>query len=180
MKLNSSLRRLLLLICFTLLTCLCAEAQTLSGSAAYRVPVTLGNESNWQMSWGVAVQLRQISPTQVQVFYGWRIQGFSTYPVYPYNSTRCYPSQTGTWAINSRRAYVTLNGVTFDTAHGTLSTTILPGYGADYYGTYNGNIASLGTSASMYLDATVTVQTPCGSSLIYMNPSYQGVTLSQQ
>jgi hypothetical protein len=177
MKLNCHLRRLLLLTCFTLLTYVSADAQTLSGNAGYRVPVTLGHESNWQMSWGVAVQLRQISPTQVQVFYGWRIQGFATYPVPPYNPTQCYPSQNGTWAIDSRRAYVTLNGNTFDTANGTLSTTILPGYGVDYYGTYNGNIASLGTSASMYLDARVTVPTPCGNSLIYMNPSYQGVTL---
>ncbi len=177
MNLNHSPRRLLLLICFTLLTYAGADAQTLSGSAAYRVPVTLGYETNWQMSWGAAVQLRQISPSQVQVYYGWRIQGFATYPVYPYTPTRCYPSQNGTWTINSRRASVTLNGNTFDTANGTLSTTILPGYGADYYGTYNGNIASLGTSASMYLDATVTVPTPCGNSLIYMSPSYQGVNL---
>lgn len=177
MRLNCTLRRLLLLTCLTLLAHVAADAQTLSGSAAYRVPVTLGNESNWQMSWGVYVRLRQVSAAQVEVYYGWRIQGFSTYPVYPYNPTRCYPSQTGTWTINSRRAYVTLNGNTFDTSNGTLSTTILPGYGADYYGTYNGSIASLGTSASMYLDATVTVPTPCGNSLIYMNPSYQGVNL---
>lgn len=79
-----------------------------------------------------------------------------------------------------KAAYITLNGHTFDTANGTLSTTILPGYGVDYNGTYSGNIANLGTSASMYLDATVTVQTPCGSSLIYMSPSYQGVNLQYQ
>lgn len=102
MKLNRTLRRLFLLACFTLTASVGAHAQTLSGNAAYRVPVTLGNESNWQMSWGVGVQIRQVAPNQVSVFYGWRIQGFSTYPVYPYNSTRCYPSQNGTWAINSR------------------------------------------------------------------------------
>ncbi|HWS53288.1 MAG TPA: hypothetical protein VN228_04150 [Pyrinomonadaceae bacterium] len=180
MKLNRTLRRLILPVCFTLFASVGAHAQTLSGNAGYRVPVTLGNESNWLMSWGVAVQLRQVAPNQVQVFYGWRIQGFATYPVPPYRPTQCYPSQNGTWAINSRRAYITLNGNTFDTANGTLSTTILPGYGVDYYGTFNGNIASLGTSASMYLDATVTVQTPCGSSLVYMSPSYQGVNLQSQ
>lgn len=178
MRLNRTPRRLLLLTCLILLTHVGAHAQTtVSGSAAYRVPVTLGHESNWQMSWGVYVRLRQVSAGQVEVYYGWRIQGFSTYPVYPYTPTQCYPSQNGTWAINSRRAYVTLNGNTFDTANGTLSTTIVPGYGVDYYGTYNGSLASLGNSASMYLDATVTVPTPCGSSLVYMNPSYQGVNL---
>lgn len=177
MKSNCTLRQLLLPVCFTLLTSVAAHAQTLSGNAAYLVPVTLGHETNWQMSWGVGVQISQVAPGQVQVYYGWRIQGFSTYPVYPYTPTQCYPSQNSTWTIDSRRAYVTLNGNTFDTADGTLSTTIVPGYGADYYGTYYGDIASLGTSASMYLDATVTVPTPCGSSLIYMSPSYQGVNL---
>ena len=110
MRLNRTLRRLLLLTCLILLTHAGAHAQTVSGSAAYRVPVTLGYESNWQMSWGVYVRLRQVSADQVEVYYSWRIQGFSTYPVYPYTPTQCYPSQNGTWAIDSRRAYVTLNG----------------------------------------------------------------------
>lgn len=116
--------------------------------------------ASYDMHWGVAVKLQQSSanPNTVEVRLGWQIGGFSP----SYSTGNCLPYPRNLYSNSGSVTFA--NGYSLSTNAGTLTTTIIPNYRTEYFGTYSGSIEDLGTNPSVSFTGGLTAAGVCGSS----------------
>lgn len=160
---RATILRLSLFICLSAFTSqVSVQAQTTKEGSRSLVTRSAAYVAGayYDMHWGTAVKLQQSSsnPNVVEVRMGWQIGGFSP----SYSTGNCLPYPRNLYSNSGSISFA--NGYSLSTSAGTLTTTIIPNYRVEYFGTYNGSIDDLGTSPSVSFTGGLTAAGVCGSS----------------